>query len=115
MPSIPSKNRGGDCYEAAGKYVMDHALFPGTDGSLILVHGEVTGQGDIAGIQYGHAWVEKGGTVIDVSNGRNIKLPKAVYYAIGNIGKTYKYTSEEMREKILESGHWGPWDLKTKY
>lgn len=105
----------GDCYDANGALFVEEALFPGDDKSLILVHGEVTGQGPIAGLKYGHCWIEDGGSVIDVSNGRNIRMPKAKYYAMGQIGKNvHKYKPEEVRKKILQHQHWGPWDLKTE-
>ena len=64
-------NANGDCYEAAGKYMMDNCMMGGC--SLILVHGEVQGQGHLGGVTYGHAWVLDGGTVIDVSNGTVFK------------------------------------------
>jgi hypothetical protein len=121
----------GDCYEAAGKYMMDNCL-GGCD--LILIHGEVTGQGEISGIKYGHAWVEDGNTVIDKSNGRNVTMAKMMYYVLGKIGQpdmsswgnpnaagpvmtggnVHKYTWEQARAKILDHGHWGPWDLETE-
>ena len=106
----------GDCYEANGKYFMDEALFPGNDKTLRLVHGEVTGQGPLAGVNYGHAWVEDGNTVIDVSNGKTVRMPKAVYYALGGIDHNdnlHEYSAREFRSKITGSGHWGPWDLRT--
>lgn len=108
-------NAGGDCYEAAGKYMMDECLFGGCE--LILVHGEVAGQGALEGISYGHAWVLDGNTVVDRSNGRDVRLPQSVYYALGQIDhldNVRKYSMEEMRRKILDSGHWGPWDLQTE-
>ena len=129
--SVPT---GGDCYEAAGKYMMGKCMTG--DCNLVLVHGEVSGQGDLTGVRYGHAWVEDGGTVIDKSNGRNLTLPKVFYYSLGQIaspdmskwgtpegmndpdlftgGNLHKYSWEEARAKILDSGHWGPWDLVTK-
>ena len=109
-------NRGGDCYEAAGRFITDAGMF-GSDEDLTLVHGIVSGQGELTGIDYGHAWVEDGNIVIDKANGRDLKIPKQVYYSIGNIekSKTYRYTIRETRKKIVDSGHWGPWDLKSKY
>jgi hypothetical protein len=107
---------GGDCYEANGRYFMEHSIFPGKDKRLRLVHGEVRGQGPLDGVQYGHAWVEDGNTVIDVSNGRDIKMPKALYYAIGGIdqiGNMKRYTAEEFRKKVMKTENWGPWELKT--
>ena len=108
---IPEKNRHGDCYSAAGKYILDHPHKP----DLFLVHGIVTGQGPIAGIKYGHAWVEEGDLVIEVSNGRNLRLPKAAYYALGQIEKTIRYSATEAVKKMLDSHHFGPWDLKSRY
>ena len=108
-------NTRGDCYEAAGRYMMDRCMIGNCD--LILVHGEVMGQGSLSGITYGHAWILDGGTAIDVSNGRNLQLPKEVYYAIGqidNIGNVHEYTWEDARRRILDFEHWGPWDLATE-
>lgn len=106
----------GDCYEANGQYFMGEAVFPGSNKTLRLVHGEVAGQGPLEGTNYGHAWVEDGGTVIDVSNGRNLRMPKATYYAMGQIDRInnmHVYTAERFRRRVLDSGHWGPWDLQT--
>ena len=112
--SAPRSNTGGDCYEAAGKYMFENRM---ADCNLVLVHGEVVGQGALEGVTYGHAWVEDGGTVIDKSNGRDIRLPKVLYYALGQIdqiGNTVQYSWPDTREKILNYEHWGPWDLETE-
>ena len=109
---------GGDCYEAAGKFIMDECMLGDVvDCQYILVHGEVMGQGPIEGTPFGHAWVLDGSTVIDKSNGRNLVLPMQIYYALGqieSIGNVHEYTWEEARTKILDYGHWGPWDLETE-
>lgn len=102
----------GDCYEANGKLFMNRAVIRGED--LLLVHGEVTGQGPIEGVKYGHCWIEDGGMVIDVSNGRDVRMPKVAYYALGRVGRNvHKYTAKDFQEKVLEHEHWGPWDLVT--
>jgi len=102
----------GDCYEANGRFFIDETLFGGA--SWILVHGEVTGQGPLEGINYGHCWIESGGSVIDHSNGNNIKMSKKDYYSLGQIGdNVIKYKPEQVRKKILQTEHWGPWDLHT--
>ena len=106
----------GNCYEANGSYFMENALFPGNNKKLKMVHGEVTGQGSLDGVKYGHAWIEDGNTVIDVSNGKNIKMSKKAYYQSGHIGENgniHTYSPEKFREKILQHEHWGPWDLRT--
>ena len=95
---------------------MDQCLVK-PDCGLILVHGEVAGQGPLEGLTYGHAWVLDGDTVIDRSNGRNLRVPKVVYYALGgieHIGNLHKYTWEQARTLIVKNKHWGPWELKTR-
>jgi len=108
------ENQLGDCYEAAGKYMMDHGLFGGRP-EMLLVHGEVTGQGRLEGMKYGHAWIEDGDMVIDESNGRSLQIPRAVYYHLGKIGSNvHKYTMDEFRQQVTNHEHWGPWDLQTE-
>lgn len=107
------RTAAGDCYEANGRLFMDMAVIRG-DESLRLVHGEVTGQGPLEGVKYGHAWIEDRGTVIDHSDGRSIEMPKDLYYKIGRIAdNVHKYNVKQFRKKVLQTGHWGPWDLKT--
>ena len=109
----------GDCYEAAFGWIFRHCLnFTADrkgDSNIFLVHGEVTGQGKIEGVKYGHAWVEDGGTVIDQSNGRNLVMPRQIYYRLGKIGTNiHRYTPEQARKKAVTTGVYGPWDLKTE-
>jgi len=104
---------GGDCYQANGREFLNNS-----SKYDFIVHGEVAGQGALSDITFGHAWLLKGNTVYDFSNGREIKVPKQLYYALGNIDKInnmFKYTFKEFQEKLLEFEHWGPWDLKTTY
>ena len=51
------------------------------------------------------------------SNGKDLRISKRDYYLIGEIeeSKVYKYNFKEATYKMLETGVWGPWDLKTKY
>jgi hypothetical protein len=115
LDDFAEENKGGDCYEVHGKYLMDQSMFGNK--SLVLVHGEVTGQGPIAGVKYGHGWIEDGDTVLDMSRGRNIRMPKDVYYALAHIdpSNTFRYTMNDLRAKVNESGTWGPWDLQTQF
>jgi GNAT superfamily N-acetyltransferase len=117
--SLIEMTANGDCYEAAGNYMMRFIFGDAKDDSRIhrlrLVHGEVTGQGPLEGIKYGHAWVEDGNMVIDQSNGKDLRMPKAAYYALGRIGSNvHKYTMAEFKRKAVETGIWGPWDLETE-
>jgi hypothetical protein len=112
--NIPSSCKSGDCYCAAGRYLMDNGL---KNKNLLLVHGEVTGQGKIHGVQYGHAWIEDGENIIDVSQRKFLQIPKIIYYSIGQIdeSKVFKYSYKDLLKKTLQTGHWGPWELITKY
>lgn len=111
----------GDCYEAAVHYILDHCLGMGVkepNHDLRLVHAEVAGQGPMSGTTFGHAWVEDGDTVIDQSNGRDIRMPKALYYRLGQIHELdniHIYSPEEARSKMLEHEVYGPWDLKGSH
>lgn len=91
-----------DCYKAACEWVLSNKEYT-------LVHGipTLTG-GDYAGEQYGHAWCELDDGVYDAASGQDV--PKNIYYSVGNIDYTVRYTSEEARENILEYGTWGAWD-----
>jgi hypothetical protein len=112
---ITGPDGDGDCYEVAGKYILDHAL--GREDEYQLCHGMVTGQGDVAGIRFGHAWVERkvgaNWVVIDHSNGLDVTdFNRAMYYLIGKItreGVNY-YTPSEATEYMRETRHWGPWE-----
>lgn len=121
---IKAENKGGNCYEMAGKLAMGIMFadkdmsYPDFIGTPYVVHAEVSGQGAISGLRYGHAWVEDDMFIYDFSNGRKIVFPKELYYAIGNVitkpPKYYKYTFKEARDKMSETGHYGSWDLKTE-
>jgi hypothetical protein len=120
---IPKENKYGNCYEVAGKIALNNHLPNGENPNFIgtpyLVHGEVSGQGAIEGLRYGHAWIEDNVFVYDFSNSRELTVPKALYYQIGQIikqqPKYFKYTFEEAKNKMAETGHFGSWDLDTKY
>lgn len=105
----------GDCFDSSFDYMMKHGK---ENPNLRLVHGYVSGQGSIKGYRFAHGWCEDGDEVIDVSNGGNRKLPKDLYYAIGNIYPnqckyySYKTVMENMAPKF---GFKGPWEIKNKY
>lgn len=100
------------------------------EGDPYLVHAEVTGQGPIQGLRHGHAFVlvmpegveptEENimyrGHVIDRSNMRNIKMPAALYFAIGRIFENdnfYLYDCDRALSRMAKTHHFGPWDLVT--
>jgi len=112
----------GNCYQAAADFAIGKFFAPHIDfiGEPYIVHAEVKGQGKLEGIRYGHAWVEDDENVYDHSNGREIKLPKQIYYLLGDIKtddpkKYRKYTFAEARKKMLDTGIYGSWDIETEY
>ena len=119
----------GDCYEVHGRFMLNN--FKEAD-EYILVHAEVMGQGRLAGVAYGHCFLihKATDTVRDMSNGRDIELPRAVYYMLGKIDqsryydddlglvertpKIFEYTREEAMNWMSETGTFGPWELETE-
>lgn len=106
----------GDCFDAAANVMLEA---PASEKDrYTLVHGVPEGQGDIEGIRFDHAWVEREEpnlpikTVIDKSNGNDLELPDVLYYKIGKIDKAdvKRYTYEEMTEKMVSTRTYGPWD-----
>ncbi len=117
---IKKENKGGDCYVSAGNIVIKDYNNIDFMGTPYLIHAEVTGQGAISGIKYGHAWIEDDVLVYDYSNGRKLEIPKDFYYAIGNIKtsnpkKYRKYTFLEAKRKMVKTGNYGCWDLDVQF
>ena len=94
----------GNCFEVAGALVLDSP-----QDTLLLAHGICTGRGRIAGLVFGHAWVECGDFVIDRSNGNDITAEREMYYAIGACRSVRLYTKDQTRKMLLRYRHWGPW------
>ena len=107
----------GDCYESAVRFVMRRCMTSEVC-PYNIVHAEVSGQGDIEGVRFGHAYVidTRKNIVIDNSNGRRIRMPRAAYEALGQIREInnfVEYTWNDARNKLIEHEHYGPWELKT--
>jgi hypothetical protein len=102
----------GDCYQAAATFM----LYRGTLTDIRLCHGKVTGRNEVAGIRFGHAWIEIDwigpGMCLEVANGQKITMPKAKYYEWGQIlpEEVTRYTQHETRLMLLKHKHWGPWN-----
>lgn len=127
----------GDCFPAAAHVMLDKMSDPDVD-DYRLVHGVVTGQEELDGVRFDHAWVERtervpipadlldklspeqrerfdGATfeyVIDRSNGGNVNMLRARYYHLGQIDETEvrRYTIREAMKAMARTGHYGPWD-----
>jgi len=101
----------GNCYEAAFSFLRCYGR---SDPRLRLVHAAVVGQGQIAGLEHGHAWLESTGLALDVANGRRIVLPASYYRELGQATQVHVYTLSEARELALEHEHYGHWELDVE-
>jgi hypothetical protein len=110
------KKKLGNCYQSAVDFMIVKHL-RGEAGKYRLVHAEICGQGPLEGVRYGHAWIldVERDVVIDKSNGNDLEWPRAVYESIARVAAAgnnkHEYEWAAVREKIVESGHYGPWDL----
>ena len=107
LSDIPEENKHGDCFVVALNTFLKKPK------RYTLVHGVVTGQGPLDGIEYCHAWVidESTDTVIDntLPPGSN-KYPVDIYYAIGQISITREYDYRGVLEMVDKYETYGPWD-----
>lgn len=107
IDDIPEENKHGDCFVAALHKFMENPK------RYTLVHGVVTGQGPLEGVEYCHAWVidENTDTVIDMTLPKNMqKLPVELYYGIGRISITKEYKASDVAKMVNKYGTYGPWD-----
>lgn len=125
---IMKRKATGNCYQAAGDIIIlsrAHKYTPFVEkqnyqGEPYLVHAEVSGQGALSGVRFGHAWIEDDLFVYDYSNNKEVVLPKELYYRIGEVdvtnpSKYRRYDFDEAATKMLETGNYGCWDLDTEY
>ena len=107
---MTKKRKKGDCYKSAADTMVDMVMFQHIDpNALRLVHGRPTITVPPY-CRYGHAWIEINGLiVIDTEAGACV--PRAVYHSVGKINQEecFYYTFEEMKETLLNFGHYGPW------
>lgn len=104
------RRKGGDCYEVAGRMIMDHP-------EMLLCHGLVAGRGPLEGLWLGHAWCEAGDVVFDRSSGKRFEGRKEHYYETGKITTVKKYRRDEACKLMLEKKNFGPWsdDVKPEF
>lgn len=107
---------GGDCFDSAFDFMTNNMRSKDYE-NLKLVHNFVSGQGSLSGYRYTHAWVEDDNYVYDYSNGKTNRIPKILYYGIGNIyeedGKYYG--KDEVIEMMLKYQTKGPWEIQNKH
>jgi hypothetical protein len=107
---IPEEAKGGDCFRQAWRNFYSNL---GSNPPPLLVHGIVTGQGAIEGLQFCHAWIEIGDVVIDTT----IPLfaggvPRQMYYSMARLDEKnlFKYNREQVAENAVKYKTYGPWE-----
>lgn len=111
ISDIPEENKHGNCFVVALHKFMENPR------RYTLVHGVVTGQGPLEGIQYCHAWVidENTDKVIDMTLPTKMqKIPVELYYNIGQISITKEYKASDVAKMLDKYGTYGPWDKVFK-
>jgi len=111
-----AKPASGNCFESAASELLRLSDMNGQS-RYRLVHGEIVGQGPIEGLKHSHAWLvdTKTDTCIDNANGRSLVLPRRVYEAIARYdGNGREYSYRDACQKLIFSGHYGPWELVTQ-
>ena len=96
----------GNCYDMAFEFLSQNQHWT-------LVHGipTLTG-GKFKGAKYGHAWSEYGDMVFDALSGKCILA--SVYYDLGKITYTKRYSYFKAIRLREEMKHSGPWDSRIQ-
>lgn len=97
------KPRPGDCYRAAGRYVMENTLLNKAFKPR-LVHGKIGSGGNAID----HAWVVINDTIV-FDGAQQQFYDKADYYDAMNVKETKSFDPTEMKVQMLKTKHWGPW------
>jgi len=125
--SISEEHKGGNCFGDAFNYIFNEGVIGGNN-NLILVHAIICPiMGPLAGITFGHAWIEDGDKVIDTSRNNEI-MDKHSYYLLGGLmnlptgefnkdtkitakeENMHRYTVQEAKKMVLEHEMYGPWE-----
>lgn len=104
---------GGDCFDSSYDFMMKHGV---SNKKLKLVHGFVSGKGDLSGYRFTHGWCEDEDTVFDNANNQSYRIPKQLYYAMGNIysDECKYYDYHKTIEFSLKYKDKGPWEIDNK-
>jgi len=137
----PESRTDGDCFLVADRigtrFTPDPVVDEATRRDIRVVHGLPLGTGTLnEGRRYWHAWVEVAHRtpippalkaanpafehlgeefvtelVVDRSNGRDLVVPKAVYYNVGRLDErhVWRYTMDEASENMRRYENFGPW------
>ena len=125
--NVPEVNKRGNCFGDAFDYIFREGVIGGKK-DLILVHAIICPiMGPLAGVNFGHAWIEDGNNVIDTSRNNEV-MDKQSYYLLGglinfptrNFNKEtqfstkeeniHRYSVQEAKKMVLEHEMYGPWE-----
>jgi len=110
-------DRRGRCYELAGGWIIDHAMYL-TDveaaSAVRLVHGRIhnpTDGGNFTAVD--HAWIEvEGSRVWEPVLNRWYGLD--VFEELFKVERYDSYSYMEARELLLATKHYGPWSFEER-
>ena len=113
--SFLTEGKLGDCFPVAGRFML-HLDDKMEKAGMKMVHAIVTGEGELEGRRFGHAFNKLGDVIFDKSNGNDIMMRKEHYFKQGGInpkekGTYVEYDKEQSIIKMARYKHWGPWDL----
>ena len=97
------KKKLGDCFKASADFILSN---PKATYCVAMV----SGQGELKGTRFVHAFCEIGELVYDYSNGKKLIINKLIYYSIGNIERVKYYTMEEVACSLLKYKYYGLWE-----
>ena len=111
MNTTLTGNEQGECFQNTAEFILMKPEFEGT--LVMLCHGMVWNSRDE--FYHPHAWLEWGDGVplcIDPSNGEEHAtiLLAPMYYTIGRVKDVVRYTEDEVRDRLIETGVYGPWN-----
>lgn len=133
MSAAPDTARG-NCFTTAAGFLrsgMPQAMCAAAripyrkdaKGPFRIVHGTPVGtSGAILGRRHWHGWVEVATepglitdhatwAVFDYSNGKEVRMPRGLYYAIGQLDEAtvWRFTLAEAEQQYRRHRHCGPW------
>jgi len=99
-----NRNDLGDCFARCYEFIIQKDL----DSGFRLIHGLIIGQGEIEGVEHGHAWIEVDGNVFDLEYGVHMKVRD--YERLARLVIKRTYSVEDALNYGAYHEHYGPWD-----